>query len=110
MSRRYDQRTTTFTPDGRLQQIEYAVEAINKTGSSIGTPPNTQVSSPKRESSSPPKSMKPPSYSKRARSPRRSMPSTSTFTQWSQDCPPTPTTSSTSSAKTHRYSLPHAGT
>lgn len=37
MSRRYDSRTTTFTPDGRLQQIEYAVEAINKTGSSIGS-------------------------------------------------------------------------
>ena len=36
MSRRYDSKTTTFSPDGRLQQIEYAVEAINKTGSSIG--------------------------------------------------------------------------
>ena len=39
MSRRYDSRTTTFTPGGRLMQLEYAVEAINKTGSSIGTPP-----------------------------------------------------------------------
>jgi 20S proteasome subunit alpha 3 len=36
MSRRYDSKTTTFTPDGRLQQIEYAIEAINKTGSSVG--------------------------------------------------------------------------
>lgn len=36
MSRRYDSKTTTFTPEGRLQQIEYAIEAINKTGSSIG--------------------------------------------------------------------------
>lgn len=49
MSRRYDSRTTTFTPDGRLQQIEYAVEAINKTGSSIGTESFTQVLSPKKE-------------------------------------------------------------
>lgn len=49
MSRRYDSRTTTFTPDGRLQQIEYAVEAINKTGSSIGIKPITQVSSLKKE-------------------------------------------------------------
>ena len=38
MSRKYDSKTTTFTPEGRLQQIEYAMEAINKTGSSIGTP------------------------------------------------------------------------
>ena len=37
MSRKYDSKTTTFTPEGRLQQIEYAMEAINKTGSSIGT-------------------------------------------------------------------------
>ncbi|KAM3141609.1 hypothetical protein pb186bvf_006214 [Paramecium bursaria] len=36
MSRRYDQKTTTFTPDGRLKQVEYALEAINKTGSAIG--------------------------------------------------------------------------
>ncbi len=36
MSRKYDSKTTTFTPEGRLQQIEYAMEAINKTGSSIG--------------------------------------------------------------------------
>jgi len=45
MSRRYDSRTTTFTPDGRLQQIEYAIEAINKTGASIGKSLFTQVSS-----------------------------------------------------------------
>jgi len=49
MSRRYDSRTTTFTPDGRLQQIEYAIEAINKTGSSVGKSLTTQVSSPNRE-------------------------------------------------------------
>lgn len=36
MSRRYDSKTTTFTPDGRLKQVEYAMEAINKAGSAIG--------------------------------------------------------------------------
>lgn len=36
MSRRYDSKTTTFTPDGRLMQVEYAIEAINKAGSSVG--------------------------------------------------------------------------
>lgn len=36
MSRRYDSKTTTFTPDGRLKQVEYALEAINKTRSAIG--------------------------------------------------------------------------
>ena len=51
MSRRYDSKTTTFSPDGRLQQLEYAVEAINKTGSAIGTALITQASSPARESS-----------------------------------------------------------
>ena len=61
MSRRYDSRTTTFTPDGRLQQIEYAVEAINKTGSAIGTHTTTQASSPGRESSSPQKNIRHPS-------------------------------------------------
>ena len=32
MSRRYDQSTTTFTPEGRMQQVEYAMEAINNAG------------------------------------------------------------------------------
>ncbi|OII72751.1 proteasome subunit Alpha type 4 [Cryptosporidium andersoni] len=36
MSRRYDSRTTTFSPDGRLYQVEYALEAINKAAPTIG--------------------------------------------------------------------------
>ena len=53
MSRRYDSKTTTFTPDGRLQQIEYAIEAINKTGSSIGivTKEGVVLATEKHESS-----------------------------------------------------------
>lgn len=36
MSRRYDARTTTFSPEGRLFQVEYAMEAINHAGTVIG--------------------------------------------------------------------------
>ena len=36
MSRRYDSKTTTFSPEGRLFQIEYAMEAISHAGTSIG--------------------------------------------------------------------------
>ena len=91
MSRRYDSRTTTFTPDGRLQQIEYAVEAINKTGSAIGTIPLTQVSSPRKESSLPPKSTKPLSYWSRAKFQRRYTLSTNTCTVSFRDYRPMPT-------------------
>ena len=36
MSSGYDKRTTTFNPDGRLLQVEYAIEHINQDASTIG--------------------------------------------------------------------------
>ena len=36
MSRKYDSKTTTFTPEGRLLQVEYAIESINKRAPTMG--------------------------------------------------------------------------
>ena len=35
-SSKYDSRTTTFNPDGRLLQVEYAIEHINQDSSVVG--------------------------------------------------------------------------
>lgn len=36
MTYRYDAGTTTFSSDGRIQQVEYAIQSINQAGTAIG--------------------------------------------------------------------------
>jgi len=43
MSRRYDTRTTTFSPEGRLFQVEYAMEAISHAGTCLGIVANDGI-------------------------------------------------------------------
>ncbi|RKO97937.1 hypothetical protein CXG81DRAFT_11757 [Caulochytrium protostelioides] len=53
MSRRYDSRTTIFSPEGRLYQVEYAMEAINHAGAAIGivTPEGVVLATEKKVTS-----------------------------------------------------------
>merc|ERR1712226_1562665 len=54
MSSGYDKRTTTFNPDGRLLQVEYAIEHINQDASVIGilTKEGVVLAAEKKETSS----------------------------------------------------------
>lgn len=40
---RYDQKTTSFSPEGRIFQVEYSIEAINKAGFCCGIKTNEGI-------------------------------------------------------------------
>eukprot|EP00771_Trimastix_marina_P000082 gnl/Trimastix_PCT/1085.p1 GENE.gnl/Trimastix_PCT/1085~~gnl/Trimastix_PCT/1085.p1 ORF type:complete len:253 (+),score=46.03 gnl/Trimastix_PCT/1085:36-794(+) len=43
MARRYDSRTTIFSPDGHLYQVQYAIEAVGHAGVCIGIQTNEGI-------------------------------------------------------------------
>ena len=53
LCRRYDSQTTTFSPQGRLYQVEYAIAAIQNAASAVGvlTPQGIVVATEKKASS-----------------------------------------------------------
>ena len=43
MSNRYDKQTTTFSQQGRLYQVEYAIEATKASGPALGVYPENST-------------------------------------------------------------------